>query len=90
MSNVIENMRNPAPFSHLYGKMVRHPHVLAQCPMRGCDNCQCLLCGRGLGVEERKACRICARDNEFEYYSSKEIDDWFKSLLAMHKMDCGK
>ena len=82
-------MRNPSPFSHLYGKMVRHPHVFAQCPMRGCDNCQCLLCGRGLGVEERKACRICARDNEFEYYSSKEIDDWFKSLLAMHRLGCG-
>ena len=86
----MKNRRDPAPFSHLFGKMVRHPHTFPQCPMRGCDNCQCLLCGKTLAWGQRKACGICARDNDFESYTTQEIDDWFRGLLMMHKMGLKK
>jgi len=79
--------RNPAPFSHLYGKKVRHPHVFAKCPMRGCDNCQCLLCGASLERDESNACRKCYVENDFDGYTQEEIHDWFVSLVKLSRVE---
>ena len=76
--------RDPAPFSHLYGKKVRNLHTLKKCPMHGCDNCQCLFCGQSLTQEESNACKKCARDNDLNGYTTQEIDDWFVSLQKLH------
>lgn len=82
--------RSPAPFSHLLGKKVRNPHAFRRCPMRGCDNCQCLLCGKALAWEEQKACGTCARENDFQSYTSQEVDEWFRGLLMMHELQLKK
>ena len=78
--------KDPAPFSHLYGKKVRNPHTFQRCPMRGCDNCQCLLCGKALAKGEQDTCGTCARENDFGSYSKEEVTAWMKGLASMHKM----
>jgi hypothetical protein len=76
--------KNPAPFSHLYGKKLRNPHLFEKCPMKGCDNCQCLLCGISLTPEQSEVCQKCYSENDFSYYSKEEIHEWFVTLQKMH------
>ena len=75
--------KNPAPFSHLYGKKLRNPHTFETCPMKGCDNCQCLLCGTSLLAGQYQVCQTCYNENHFSSYGKDEIDEWFRTLQKL-------